>query len=83
MGWMEGLVFNSFMSVLFNGSPTNDFMVYIGIRYGDPLSPFLFLIVGKGLDGKIDKSRSIREYQGFCMDTNIHFELLQFVDDTR
>jgi hypothetical protein len=54
--WMRACVFDSLMSVLVNGSPTIDFKVGRGLRQGDPLSPFLFLIVAEGLAGMMRRA---------------------------
>ena len=34
-----------------NGSPTKEFLPKKGLRHGDPLTPFLFLIAEEGLAG--------------------------------
>lgn len=78
---MKGLVFSSFMSTLKNGSPIKNFSASRGLRQGDPLSMFLF-IIAEGLSGMLGKARSLGEYQGFRLDRNIQFDLLQFADDT-
>lgn len=53
--WMEVMTFNSYMSVMVNGSPNNDFKVEKGLRQGDLLSPFLFVIATEGLKGLINR----------------------------
>jgi len=44
------------VSVLINGSPTSEFYLMRGLRQGDPLAPFLFLIVAEGLTGVVRKA---------------------------
>ncbi|GAU51623.1 hypothetical protein TSUD_414500 [Trifolium subterraneum] len=80
--WMRACVFNSSMSVLVNGSPTEDFKVEKGLRQGDPLSPFLFLIAAEGLTGMVNRAVDIGKFAGYTMGGSIQFQILQFADDT-
>ncbi|PNX58635.1 ribonuclease H, partial [Trifolium pratense] len=82
MTWMRACIFESSMSILVNGSPTEDFKVGRGLRQGDPLSPFLFLIVAEGLSGMMNKAAAIGKFKGFKVNANLDFHLLQFADDT-
>jgi hypothetical protein len=80
--WMRACIFNNTMSILINGSPTDDFTVGRGLRQGDPLSPFLFLIVVEGLAGMMSKAVEIGKFKGYEVSDSLHFQMLQFADDT-
>ncbi|XP_042755706.1 uncharacterized protein LOC122196643 [Lactuca sativa] len=47
--WIQGLLKNARSSVLVNGSPTEEFNLLRGLRQGDLISHFLFLIAMEGL----------------------------------
>ena len=54
-------------SMLANGEPQGMIQPARGIKKGDPLSPFLFLVCTKGLHGIISKVASMKEITGFSL----------------
>ncbi|KAJ0749948.1 putative RNA-directed DNA polymerase [Helianthus annuus] len=54
--WIMGILKSANSSVLVNGSPTFTFKCEKGMRQGDPLSPFLFLVVMEALSVMVIKA---------------------------
>nr|KAJ0207903.1 hypothetical protein LSAT_V11C500236740 [Lactuca sativa] len=58
-GWVKACQFSSRAAMLANGSPTEEFSLNRGLRQGDPLSHFLFILAIEGLHDLI--SMAVRE----------------------
>ncbi|GAU22483.1 hypothetical protein TSUD_296020 [Trifolium subterraneum] len=82
--WISECVRSASASVLVNGSPTDEFTFERGLRQGDPLSPFLFLIAAEGLNAMVNASVHANLYSGFSIGEDVPFQIthLQFADDT-
>jgi len=71
-------------SILVNGSPTNEFPLKRGLRQGDPLSPFLFLIAAEGLNVLMTAATEANLFTGYSVGSTNPTVIshLQFADDT-
>lgn len=71
-------------SMLVNGSPTYEFVLKRGLRQGDPLSPFLFLIAVKGLNIMLSSTIEVGLFSNYKMGREevVSISHLQFIDDT-
>ena len=81
--WVMALVTTSSFSILVNGSPSIIFFPSKGLRQGDPLSPFLFILVTKGLGRDIKQAKNMGKIKG--LQVSEYGQTLthqQFVDDT-
>ena len=81
--WIRGCMESVFVLVLVNGSPTEEFTPSRGLRQGDPLAPFLFLVVAEGLVRLVREAVKGNLLTGLKVGRKeVVMSLLQFVDDT-
>ncbi|GKV05101.1 hypothetical protein SLEP1_g17145 [Rubroshorea leprosula] len=81
--WIKECLSTSSVSVLVNGSPTAEFSMEKGLRQGDPLAPFLFLLVAEALNELIYKAKELNLYKGVEMgEERLEVTHLQFADDS-
>ncbi|XP_006590126.1 uncharacterized protein [Glycine max] len=81
--WIEGCLTSAMISVLVNGSPTNEFIPHRGLRQGDSLAPLLFNIAAEGLTGLMREALDKNLFSSFLVGkNNIPVNILQYADDT-
>jgi hypothetical protein len=83
IGWIKACVFAGNLSVLVNGSPTSEINIQRGLKQGDPLAPFLFLLVVEGFAGLMRSVVDKNLFKGFAVGSEgLVISHLQFADDT-
>jgi len=81
--WIRACLESSSVSLLVNGSPTGEFKPLKGLRQGDPLTPFLFLIVTEGLTVVVRKAVEKDLLESLEIgDRSIKVNMPQYADDT-
>ncbi|CAL5392116.1 unnamed protein product [Camellia sinensis] len=83
IAWIRECVTSARVSVLVNGSPIEEFCPQNGLRQGDPLSPFLFNIVAKGLNILLPRALEKNLIKGVKVGTHgVLVSHLQFANDS-
>ncbi|WMV32210.1 hypothetical protein MTR67_025595 [Solanum verrucosum] len=84
--WIKFCISTVKFSILINGSPEGFFNAHRGIRQGDPLSLFLFIIAMEGLDNMHNIAKITGRIQGFEVSkvagNNVEITHLHYADDT-
>ena len=82
--WIKECIGTATVSVLVNGSSTDEFSLGRGLRQGDPLSPFLFLLAAEGFNVLMEALTRNNLFSGFQVGNSASTMVshLQFADDT-
>lgn len=80
INWIYECLSTPRFSILVNGKPEGLFSSSKGVRQGDPISPFLFIIIAEAF-GRAIKSRHANKHLEGIKTTNFVATHQQFVDD--
>ncbi|GJT34880.1 RNA-directed DNA polymerase, eukaryota [Tanacetum coccineum] len=79
--WISGCLNNARGSVLVNGNPTSEFQFFKGLKQGDPLSPFLFILIMETLHLSFKRILSAGLYKGISITRSFMILHLFYTDD--
>ncbi|GJW52934.1 RNA-directed DNA polymerase, eukaryota, reverse transcriptase zinc-binding domain protein [Tanacetum coccineum] len=79
--WIKNGLMSARTSILINGNPSSEFSLKRGLRQGDPLSPFLFIIAMEGLHMALNDGIAANMFHGVKIGSNIHLSHLFYADD--
>ncbi|GJU38156.1 RNA-directed DNA polymerase, eukaryota [Tanacetum coccineum] len=71
----------SMASILVNGSPTKEFKFHRGLKQGDPLAPYLFIIIMESLHLSFSRVIEAGIFTGIKIDSSMTLSHLFYADD--
>ncbi|GKB29200.1 RNA-directed DNA polymerase, eukaryota [Tanacetum coccineum] len=80
-GWIQECLRSSRGSVLVNGSTTEEFQFYKGLKQGDPLSPFLFILVMESLHLSFKRVEDAGMFNGIKINSSMTLSHMFYADD--
>ncbi|GJX70961.1 RNA-directed DNA polymerase, eukaryota [Tanacetum coccineum] len=79
--WIRGTFCFAKASVLVNGSPSNEFLFHGGLKQGDPLAPYLFILVMESLHLSFSRVVDAGMFKGIRLSNSLSLSHLFYADD--
>nr|GEX95659.1 RNA-directed DNA polymerase, eukaryota [Tanacetum cinerariifolium] len=79
--WIRGILSSNMASILVNGSPTSEFPIFSGLKQGDPLAPFLFILVMESFHLSVSRAVNDGIFKGLHITGLTSLSHLYYADD--
>lgn len=80
--WIRDMFKNARSSILMNGNSFDEFLLFIGFRYGDPISHFPFIIAMEDIHVEMKDSVTNGIFRGVYLGSyDLHISHLFYADD--
>ncbi|GJT00845.1 RNA-directed DNA polymerase, eukaryota [Tanacetum coccineum] len=79
--WIRGCLTSSMASILISGSPTSEFQFHRGLKQGDHLAPYLFILVMESLHLSFSRVIDAGIFTGIRIDPTTMISHLFYADD--
>ncbi|GJU58649.1 RNA-directed DNA polymerase, eukaryota [Tanacetum coccineum] len=79
--WIQSCLRSSRGSILVNGSPTEEFQFFRGLKQGDPLSLFLFILIMESLHISFQRVVDVGLFRGIKINSMVNLSHLFYADD--
>ncbi|GKA23884.1 RNA-directed DNA polymerase, eukaryota, reverse transcriptase zinc-binding domain protein [Tanacetum coccineum] len=79
--WIQSCLRSSRGSIIINGSPTEEFQFFKGLKQGDPLSPFLFLLIMESLHLSFQRVVDAGLFKGLKLSSSLTISHMFYADD--
>ncbi|GJQ89092.1 RNA-directed DNA polymerase, eukaryota [Tanacetum coccineum] len=79
--WIRGSLYSGMASVLLNGSPSLEFEFHRGLKQGDPLAPYLFILIMNLFPQSISRAVDAGIFWGINISDDLNISHLFYADD--
>ncbi|GJY12941.1 RNA-directed DNA polymerase, eukaryota [Tanacetum coccineum] len=79
--WIRGTFSSSMASILVNGSPSSEFSFFCGLKQGDPLAPYLFILIMESLHISFSRATSEGVFNGIRINESMVISHFFYADD--
>ncbi|GKC80750.1 RNA-directed DNA polymerase, eukaryota, partial [Tanacetum coccineum] len=79
--WIRGSLNSAKASILVNGSPSNEFSFHCGLKQGDPLAPYLFILIMESLHLSFRRVVDNGLFNGIQLPGSVSISHLFYADD--